>query len=429
MRLGRMRGRKSVCPAIVLPRRVSVIMEITKKYLSSLVVAGVLMAPWAAAEEAGPKQGRVYMGGGGVMYQSPFNAAENKREIGPGLIVGIGLTDRLSAEVLLSHVDQDYEVGALSGDGDAEMVWANLLYQIGPEGPWRPFFTAGVGRTETDFGDLGTEDDTQFNIGLGVFRALNERWSLRADVRGVSTDDGDTDFEPFAFLGVSGVLGDITKAPPPDTDGDGVPDVDDQCPNTPFGRDVGPDGCQLDSDGDGVVDGDDRCPGTPKGVAVDSRGCPLDSDGDGVPDHKDECPDSEAGARVDEKGCYVELEETVTIDLNLEFDTNSAELRPDHVPQIQRVVDFLREYPTANAVIEGHTDSDGSEAYNQALSERRAESVRAYLVERGDVRADRLTARGYGESRPKTSNDTREGKQANRRVSAVVSGTHTVRQQ
>jgi OOP family OmpA-OmpF porin len=132
--------------------------------------------------------------------------------------------------------------------------------------------------------------------------------------------------------------------------------------------------------------------------------------------------------RVDEKGCYIELEETVTIDLNLEFDTDSYDLRVDHYVEIQRVVQFLREYPTANAVVEGHTDSDGSEAYNQALSERRAASVRVYLVEQGGMNADRLASVGYGEMRPVAANDSPAGKQSNRRVSAVVSGSQTVRQ-
>ena len=122
------------------------------------------------------------------------------------------------------------------------------------------------------------------------------------------------------------------------------------------------------------------------------------------------------------------IEETVTIDLNLEFDTDSSALRPEHYSEIGRVVQFLREYPTANAVIEGHTDSDGSEAYNQALSERRAESVRRYLVAEAGIAAQRLSAVGYGETRPVASNETAAGKQENRRVSAVVSGTQTVRQ-
>lgn len=394
-----------------------------------LVVLAVIAAPTLAADaQAGPRKGKFYVGAGATVHQAPIDQARHDAEIGPGVILGYGLTDNLAAEMLYSRVEQSFNIVGQNVEGDTDLLWFNLLYQFNSPGKWRPFVLAGAGRTDTGFDSFPDFDDTQINFGVGVFRALSDRWSLRADVRGVTTDEGDDDLAPFAFVGLTGVIGEIAKAPPPDTDGDGVPDVDDKCPNTPFGREVGPDGCQLDSDGDGVVDADDRCPDTPAGVAVDERGCPLDSDGDGVPDYLDECPDSEAGARVDEKGCYVELEETVTIDLNLEFDTNSATLRDDHYAEIQRVVEFLREYPTAGAVIEGHTDSDGSEGYNQALSERRAESVRVYLVEQAGVSADRLSSVGFGETRPKAGNDSPAGKQANRRVSAVVSGTQTVRQ-
>jgi OmpA-OmpF porin, OOP family len=90
---------------------------------------------------------------------------------------------------------------------------------------------------------------------------------------------------------------------PIDSDGDGVPDYLDKCPNTPSGAPVDADGCPLDSDGDGVPDYLDKCPNTPAGVTVDANGCPLDSDGDGVPDYLDKCPNTPSGAPVDADGC------------------------------------------------------------------------------------------------------------------------------
>ena len=395
-------------------------------YLWMLSVVG--MPALASEAQAGPQKGKFYVGAGAAAHASSLDVARRDNEVGPGVIFGYGITDNLAVETLYSRVEQHFRIAGQSVDGDTDLLWFNVLYQFNSSGAWRPFVLAGGGRSDTGIDEFPDFDDTEINFGVGVFGALNQRWSLRADIRGVINDEGDDDFSPFAFVGLTGVIGDIAKAPPPDTDGDGVPDETDKCPNTPFGRDVGADGCQLDTDGDGVVDAEDQCPNTPEGVAVDERGCPLDSDGDGVADYLDECPDSEAGARVDEKGCYIELEETVTIDLNLEFDPDSSDLRAEHYAEIQRVVGFLREYPTANAVVEGHTDSDGSEAYNQALSERRAASVRVYLVEQAGVNADRLRSVGYGETRPVAANDSPEGKQSNRRVSAVVSGTQTVRQ-
>ena len=383
---------------------------------------------FALAENgAGPEKGQVYLSGGGVFYSSPNDIGLDDSAFGPGVGLGIGLTDRWAAELLYSHFDVDLEFLGASGDDTTELIWLDLLYQFGGSDKLQPFVLAGGGKTESDRGALPSFDDTQFNIGIGVFRSLSDRIALRGDVRAVYSEEED-DIQPFAFVGLTAFLGDVSAPPPPDTDGDGVADPNDRCPNSPPGVTVGSDGCEIDSDGDGVADSKDQCPDTPRGASVNANGCALDSDGDGVPDYKDECPDSAAGAKVDERGCYIELEETVTIDLNLEFDTNSADLRADHSAEIQRAVDFLRQYPTANAVIEGHTDSSGAADYNQALSERRAASVRSYLVESAGVGAERLTSVGYGEARPKDSNDTREGMQRNRRVSVVVSGTQTVRQ-
>jgi outer membrane protein OmpA-like peptidoglycan-associated protein len=93
---------------------------------------------------------------------------------------------------------------------------------------------------------------------------------------------------------------------PVDSDNDGVPDYKDKCPNTPRGVQVNQNGCPLDSDNDGVPDYKDICPDTPQGVKVDDLGCPLDSDGDGVPDYIDKCPDTPAGVKVDNEGCPVD---------------------------------------------------------------------------------------------------------------------------
>ena len=90
-----------------------------------------------------------------------------------------------------------------------------------------------------------------------------------------------------------------------DSDGDGVVDDKDRCPNTPRGVKVDMSGCPLDSDGDGVADYKDKCPNTPRGAKVDMSGCPLDSDGDGVLDYKDQCPGTPRGTPVDVTGCPI----------------------------------------------------------------------------------------------------------------------------
>jgi OmpA-OmpF porin, OOP family len=182
-----------------------------------------------------------------------------------------------------------------------------------------------------------------------------------------------------------------------------------------------------DSDGDGVADVDDRCPGTPKGVAVDASGCPLDSDGDGVADYLDRCPGTPVGVAVDKDGCPVPkaaatptksavvTSEGTWIFKGVQFETNSAELKTASYPVLDEIVAGMKEQPELRVEIQGHTDSRGSKALNDRLSQQRAESVMAYLVSKG-ISRDRLTARGYGPDKPVASNDTVQGRAENRRV-------------
>lgn len=377
------------------------------RILSSLLAIGLTamaLLSTSANAQPGPQKGKFYLNGGAVMYAPPDDDVFEDEAFGPAAAIGYGLTDRWSVEFLYSRFDVDYEFPGDVGDDTTQLAWLDFLYQIGGNERWQPFLLAGGGYTGSDRGSRSSVDDAQFNAGAGIFRALNDRLSLRGDIRAVYSQE-ENSVEPFAFVGITALLGQLDSAPIR------------PLPVTP-----------ADADNDGVLDSQDGCPDTPRGVAVDDRGCPFDSDGDGVADHQDQCPDSAAGAKVDGRGCYVELIETVTIDLNLEFATNSAELRPEHRAEIQRAVDFLKQYPTATAVIEGHTDSDGAADYNQQLSERRATAVLNNLVSGHNIAADRLRAVGYGEADPIASNDSAEGKQQNRRVSVVVSGTRSVRQ-
>ncbi len=204
------------------------------------------------------------------------------------------------------------------------------------------------------------------------------------------------------------------KGCPTDTDRDGVPDYMDQCV-TPAGAKVDEKGCSLDSDGDGVADEDDMCPGTPAGSRVDDTGCPPDSDGDGVSDAMDQCPGTPEGWSVDTRGCPLPI-----VLPSVTFKVASAELTPEAKKVLdEKVVPTLLDNPAVRVLIVGHTSSEGSEAYNQRLSERRAESVKAYLVSRG-VQAARLGTEGRGESEPVAPNSIEAGRAMNRRVEFFV---------
>ncbi|WP_447635367.1 OmpA family protein [Flavobacterium microcysteis] len=199
----------------------------------------------------------------------------------------------------------------------------------------------------------------------------------------------------------------------PDTDGDGIPDKDDACPNEAGTKAMN--GCP-DRDGDGVADNVDKCPDV-KGPK-ENGGCPWpDRDGDGVFDKDDRCPDVKG--TVANHGCPEISEEQVN-KLNayaktILFNSGKATFKPETMPVLEAINAILKEYPTSRFSIEGHTDSDGSNALNQTLSENRAAAVKNFLIENG-IESSRLRSTGFGETKPIDTNKTAKGKANNRRV-------------
>lgn len=199
----------------------------------------------------------------------------------------------------------------------------------------------------------------------------------------------------------------------PDADGDGVADKDDKCPNEAGLASLA--GCP-DADGDGVADGDDECPNE-SGPAA-NKGCPWpDKDGDSVLDKDDKCPD--VAGTVANQGCP-EVTEEVQKQLNeyartILFDTGKSSIKAESTSVMVDIIQILKEYPTAKFTVEGHTDSVGSAKLNQSLSESRALSVKEFLVDKG-IDAFRLSSVGYGEDKPIATNNTRAGRTQNRRV-------------
>ena len=201
----------------------------------------------------------------------------------------------------------------------------------------------------------------------------------------------------------------------PDTDGDGVPDNKDACPTVAGLKTLA--GCP-DADGDGVADKDDECPNVAGPAA--NKGCPWpDRDGDGVLDKDDKCPDEKG--TVANNGCP-EVKPTVEVMKKLNeyartilFDTGKATFKKESLQTLESMNAIFKEYPKADFALEGYTDSVGSEKSNQLLSERRANAVRDWLIANG-INQERLTAKGFGEANPIDSNKTAGGRTNNRRV-------------
>ena len=196
----------------------------------------------------------------------------------------------------------------------------------------------------------------------------------------------------------------------PDADGDGIKDSEDACPNVAGIAALN--GCP-DADGDGITDADDACPNA--AGSKEMNGCP-DADGDGVADKDDKCPAVAGPASND--GCP-EYPLSMLADYDINFDLEKYNIDSQDVQRLSTVLKVLLANSDANISIEGHADNTGEESYNNPLSKNRSKSIKDYLINLG-IDENRLSTKAFGESMPKASNDTEEGRAINRRVEFKV---------
>ncbi|BFM18610.1 hypothetical protein R50073_47930 [Maricurvus nonylphenolicus] len=365
-------------------------MKLTAKTLGVLGLAALLSAPTLADDHKYEISGAM----GRYFIDSDRDLEDDDV---PALGLGYVINPQWTVEAWWLDIDTDDDRTGEDVDGTQYRI--DGLYHFNEANGWRPFLAFGLGEMDFDYDNSNDSEETQLNFGVGLKREIHPNWSVRADLRAFhSLDEEDTDYA--AMLGMTFQFGGSPAAP------------------------AGP----LDSDGDGVTDDMDACPNTPAGVTVDAKGCPLDSDGDGVYDYMDKCPDTAPNLKVDADGCPIKLEKAVSIELKVNFDNNSDVVKPEYFDEIKRVADFANQYKDTVVEVQGHTDSRGSAAYNKNLSDRRAKAVAKVLVETYGMGADRVTAKGYGEEQPTATNDTAEGRAANRRVVAEISAVETTMQ-
>lgn len=333
-----------------------------------LALSAAIAAVISTGASANNPAVEIHVDGGRYFFEDTFNDADTW-----GAGVGIGLGENWMLDLVWSQWDS--EVSALGDDGDVDGVQyrADMLYHINTESKWRPFVAFGIGDQDRDFTNTDlSERDTLVNLGAGLKRSLGNNWQFRTDVRAFNSLDNEyTDLAVTA--GIALAFG-------------GAPEPAPVVAAAPV---------EVDSDDDGVFDSKDKCPGTVKGLKVDEVGCP------------------------------VVLAKTLEINLDIRFDTAKAEIKDEYLWQVQKLADAMTQYANTVVHIQGHTDSQGSDALNQKLSQNRADAVKAALITKFGIAADRITAKGYGESQPIADNTTEEGRATNRRVVGAVSVKYT----
>lgn len=336
-----------------------------------VMTAGVTLSGPAPAQEV-DNDFNLYFGGNKVWFDDD-RALEDEVGIYYGLELPVPIGERSS--LVFERYDMDTDLLGTSGSADYQINRVGTNYHLSPMGGWQPYLSLGIGQLEIDPALTEPDvDETSYDIGLGFKRDFLRNLIFKADLKGIHgrrTSDWDLSFGLSLGLTFGGAEPrEVASAPPPE-------------PVQPAP--------------------------------------PADSDGDGVPDSRDMCPDTPRELAVDENGCPILDTELLRQEILVEFAFDSDEIIPAYRGQIEEFADFMRMYPNTSVTIEGHTDDTGPEAYNQGLSERRAEAVRRMLVEDFNIDPARLSTVGYGESRPVASNDSREGRARNRRIIADVS--------
>jgi len=333
----------------------------------------------------------------GIFGQYYHPDGDKPNEIGGGFLqdgaalggeFGIRFTPRWAMRIEAAKTNVDVDNNAFGvGSVDGQKIAADALYF---QDDLQTYLFTGLQHADDDFDDY-----------LAVAAGIGKHWSLSEHTRLITEatayhafSDSYNDFS--LKLGVAYVFGEIAPSYAPakresDTDRDGVADSIDQCLNSAYGEKVAANGCAVkDADNHGVADSMDLCLSTPK------------------------------GDKVNTSGCSVMVAEEIEVKLSALFANNSSVIQNPADVKFAEFADFLKRYPKATGVVEGHTSIVGTAAYNQLLSQKRAEAVKALLISRYGAPADRITALGFGESQPVNLANTPAAHRENRRIIGVV---------
>ncbi|MGH8455434.1 MAG: OmpA family protein [Stenotrophobium sp.] len=376
---------------------------------------------------------------GREFYVSPMfsyvladKARGTKHGIGGIMTVGKKMTDGLNLEItgMYESFKDDKAANNAGYNGTFKLSGVGLGAMLFPLSSLPDLYglvNVSYGAGKRLPGTIPNYHTTIFDTGIGYLYPITRNILLRAEARfrmdahfreqsGIHTGDKSAFYDGVFNIGLLIPLGTPAapaEAPPPpaaEVVAAPPPAAAPTCPNKPAdmpeGAPVDANGCPLDSDGDGVPDYKDECPHTPAGAKVLPNGCALTGD----------CRTPKAGEAVDANGCAAN---GTFILKGVNFDFDSDRLTEDSKEILNQVAETLKSYPDIKVEVAGHTDDVGSEAYNLGLSERRAKSVKDYLASH-DVNADRMTPVGYGKTQPLVQGTTEEDRAKNRRVELKV---------
>ena len=324
----------------------------------------------------------VYAGGVYYLFDDEHNQKDDL-----GFLLGgeIPVAERwgLAAE----YWSLDSVLGGSNSDSDVNYLRVGSNYHLQTIEKWQPYLSIGLGRLNiTPSAAMPKTKYVTADLGAGFKYALSNEFMLRGDIKTLfPSGSSDIDFTFGLSLAYTFGAKAERRLAPVSMKKEDAPQI--ISTSTPQPAPLAP----VDSDQDGVYDEQDACPATPVSLAVDSVGCPILE--------------------------VSQMRQTLAVN----FDTNQSIVKAEYESEMATFAAFMKTYSNTNVIIEGHTDSDGKAEYNQNLSEQRAISIRDELINRYNIQPSRISAIGYGETRPVASNNTKVGKARNRRIDAEVS--------
>lgn len=356
------------------------------------------------------------------LYQAP-NSPDIEDNDGYALSLGYRFTPAFGTEVHYGRTESNFDAAPGTEVRNSRLS-VDGYYAFNAESTFSPYILLGLGQNRVKPSGSTVNKDSLVNAGVGAFWRFNQNLALRLEARNVHAVDNHL-ADQIAMVGLEFSPGAAKAEEAPAPQEPVAEEAPAEAPVEELAAAPAP--APVDTDGDGVEDGADQCPSSAAGAPVDANGCELDTDKDGVVDSADKCPDTKAGAAVDAKGCYQVLTDAVSIAIDVKFASGKADIQGDASAEIQKVADFMAKFPTVNVTIEGHTDSRGNAAKNKALSQKRADAVKAAVVAQG-IDAARLSSVGYGSAKPIADNATEAGRAQNRRVVASAKAqTETIK--